>query len=686
MRRTFTAVVAALLTLALASPAGAEVDIPTSGRLVYTTIATEEHPDGSASAWPNGVATMAMDASDRQVLLRSNDDEQYYSPSWAPDGQWILFFQSTRTTGNDFADAVGVMRPDGTQRTVLGVNATTPTWAPDGTAIAWSNFYPYGSELYEHYGLTVSPVLDSAFHVVLGVPTVIPLPRQASRPQFSPDGQTIAFVMDRGDWRNPEFDLWTVRRDGSELRRISGPIDVGMAMFQWSPDGRRIAFVGEPDGEPWESNGSWDPHLYVADPDGGNRQKLTYPHVTRFCYVETFSWAPSGEYLAVGGINGCLDGITPQGERLHRLDGSGFGSVDGLSFSPDGSVIYGVARRQGQEFVLWPDLYAFAADGSGHQRLTRDQTVSWAGVQAIDPGGVIRDFGVTAPATSVAVSRRFKSRSKSVVIVPHDDPGHALVAAPLAARMGAPVLLTGSTLAGQVRREVKRLRAGSAVLAGPVSASVASRLRDMGVTVGRLGGRRLAVTAAAVARRIDRNRVVLVPKSGRFWSQASLGSASAALDGVAVLPTGSDTMPRATLRAIAAGVEKVTVVGDDGMVGRSVVRRLQRSGVEVRRIDVRNRYRLSAVLASRAQRRGASVHRPVLASGENWKHSITSGAAAGAKDRVMLLVPKRRLREAAGTDNWLAKNRSAIRKVDLVGGPKVVRARVEAQLERKVRR
>jgi Tol biopolymer transport system component len=81
-------------------------------------------------------------------------------------------------------------------------------------------------------------------------------PRQVStfgsKPAWSPDGRRLAFPSDpladiapTAYGANVPSTIWTVARDGGDLRRLTDstqPIG-GHASPAWSPDGRRIAFV-----------------------------------------------------------------------------------------------------------------------------------------------------------------------------------------------------------------------------------------------------------------------------------------------------------------------------------------------------------------------------------------------------------------------------------------------------------
>jgi len=59
-----------------------------------------------------------------------------------------------------------------------------------------------------------------------------------SSPRWSPDGQTLAFVSDRGGDRQ----IWLIDRFGGEARQLTS-MRHGAGNPVWSPDGKRIAFV-----------------------------------------------------------------------------------------------------------------------------------------------------------------------------------------------------------------------------------------------------------------------------------------------------------------------------------------------------------------------------------------------------------------------------------------------------------
>jgi Tol biopolymer transport system component len=112
------------------------------------------------------------------------------------------------------------------------------------------------------------------------------LPGSESFPNFSPDGNQIAFSYDDGKEQNI-----FVKAIGDEkiLQLTESP---GISAWpQWSPDGRFIAYGhGQPN-----ATGSWDLAIYLVTPLGGTKRKLIDGRQTG-----GISWSPDSKSIVYG--------------------------------------------------------------------------------------------------------------------------------------------------------------------------------------------------------------------------------------------------------------------------------------------------------------------------------------------------------------------------------------------------
>ncbi|OFW72281.1 MAG: hypothetical protein A2Y55_13720 [Actinobacteria bacterium RBG_16_68_12] len=80
---------------------------------------------------------------------------------------------------------------------------------------------------------------------------------------WSPDGRKIAFVGSRGEFPNYIDEMYMMNADGSGLRRLTRNADDSDPT--WSPDGSWIAFV----------RGGSSGSIYVISSDGRGLRRLT---------------------------------------------------------------------------------------------------------------------------------------------------------------------------------------------------------------------------------------------------------------------------------------------------------------------------------------------------------------------------------------------------------------------------
>ena len=118
---------------------------------------------------------------------------------------------------------------DARRITDWSVEATSPSWSPDGTRIAFQNYDASG--FYNVW--TIAPDGSGATQLTRGG-------YDHREPAWSPDGTRIVFSSDRAG--SGFYNVWTVNvRTGEYERRTSG--SAHEIYPAWSPDGTRIAFA-----------------------------------------------------------------------------------------------------------------------------------------------------------------------------------------------------------------------------------------------------------------------------------------------------------------------------------------------------------------------------------------------------------------------------------------------------------
>jgi Tol biopolymer transport system component len=98
------------------------------------------------------------------------------------------------------------------------------------------------------------------------------------QPAWSPDGSRIAYISQE----DGNFEIYVINSDGSgKVRVTNDPASDGLPV--WSPDGQWLAFRSD-------RGGSWG--IYLARPDGTELRELTDASVLERWFFEKMDWRP----------------------------------------------------------------------------------------------------------------------------------------------------------------------------------------------------------------------------------------------------------------------------------------------------------------------------------------------------------------------------------------------------------
>jgi Tol biopolymer transport system component len=316
----------------------------TNGEGTETTPAWS--PDGTRivfarHAGNSDIYTIRPDGSD---LVRLTDQtSRDYAPAWSPDGQSVLLGSQA-----GYASELFVVSAEGGEAVALtDSKAHKPdlAWSPDGSRIAFTMLDGYNQG--DVFVMTAPGETGTAGR---GVTNLTQHAAHDCCAAWAPDSSRLLFLSSRSDKEAGQAsdsrvssgvvrafttvvpkqprDIYVIGGDGSGLTRLTD----GQGYEKhasWSPDGKRIAFVSDRDG---------NDEVYVmtvsggADAGGGDLIRLTnspddntYP-----------AWSPDGRCLAfVSYLDGNLGlwVVTVDGRGLSRLaDSADWGS--GPSWSP----------------------------------------------------------------------------------------------------------------------------------------------------------------------------------------------------------------------------------------------------------------------------------------------------------------------------------------------------------------
>jgi len=182
----------------------------------------------------------------------TSDGKEISGLAWTADGRSIVY--SANRTGLFTLWRVPISGGEPEPLAGIGQDANSPAVSPRGKVLAYTQAFG---------NVNIWRVNGPRSTAQAGLPIeLISSPRMQADEQFSPDGKRIAFMSDRSG----SIEIWVCNSDGSSPVQLTSFGGATPGTPHWSPDGRWIAFDSRPGGKAG---------VFVISSEGGEPRRVT---------------------------------------------------------------------------------------------------------------------------------------------------------------------------------------------------------------------------------------------------------------------------------------------------------------------------------------------------------------------------------------------------------------------------